>query len=128
MPAAKWRKLFREPGEFGSTDHGSNFESAFHGSSEDIGLEIGRMAHLLFPGGIVVEEKPWEHAAAVKHTAGLMADRSVPAIFEAAFEHASIRVRVDVLERKRCLEPTYIFVCVRPIVGAVGALTDDDVI
>ena len=35
------------------------------GSSEDIGLEIGRMAHLLFPGGVLVEEKPWEHAAAV---------------------------------------------------------------
>ena len=24
------------------------------GSSEDIGLEIGRMAHSLFPGGVVV--------------------------------------------------------------------------
>jgi hypothetical protein len=29
-----------------------------------------------------------------------MADRVVPAIFEAAFEHAGIRVRVDVLERR----------------------------
>ena len=70
------------------------------GSSEDIGLEIGRMAHLLFPGGVLVEEKPWEHAAAVTHTAALMADRSVPAIFEAAFEHSGVRVRVDVLERR----------------------------
>lgn len=70
------------------------------GSSEDIGLEIGRMAHLLFPGGVVVQEKPWEHAAAVARTAALMADRSVPAIFEAAFEHAGLRIRVDVLERR----------------------------
>ena len=29
-----------------------------------------------------------------------MADRPVPAIFEAAFEHAGVRVRVDVLERR----------------------------
>lgn len=70
------------------------------GSPDDIGLEIGRMAQLLFPGGILVEEKPWEHAAAVARTAALMADRSVPAIFEAAFEHAGVRVRIDVLERR----------------------------
>ena len=76
------------------------WEAPESGSSEDIGLEIGRMAHLLFPGGVLVEEKPWEHAAAVAHTAALMADRSVPAIFEAAFEHAGVRVRVDVLERR----------------------------
>jgi hypothetical protein len=69
------------------------------GSIEDIGLEIGRMAHRLFPGGVLVEEGPWEHAKAVKRTAGLIADRSVPAIFEAAFEHSGVRVRVDVLER-----------------------------
>src|SRR5262249_18010672 len=69
------------------------------GSVEDIGLEIGRKAHRLFPGGILVEEPPWEHAKAVARTATLMADRSVPAIFEAAFEHSGVRVRVDILER-----------------------------
>ena len=69
------------------------------GSLEDVGTEIGRMAHLLFPGGVLVEEKPWEHAAAIARTAALMDDRSVPAIFEAAFEHSGVRVRVDVLER-----------------------------
>lgn len=57
------------------------------------------MAHALFPGGVLVAEKPWEHAKAMARTAGLMADRSVPAIFEAAFEHAGVKVRVDVLER-----------------------------
>ena len=70
------------------------------GSADDIGLEIGRRAHLLFPGGVAVEETPWEHAAAVTRTAALMADRSVPAIFEAAVEHAGVRVRVDILERR----------------------------
>src|SRR5262249_47962476 len=32
-------------------------------------------------------------------TAALMANCSVPAIFEAAFEHSGVRVRVDILER-----------------------------
>ena len=36
---------------------------------------------------------------AVTRTAALMADRSVPAIFEAAFEHSGVRIRVDILER-----------------------------
>ncbi len=69
------------------------------GSVEDVGAEIGRMAHRLFPGGVLIEEAPWEHAKAVTRTAALMADRSVPAIFEAAFEHSGVRIRVDVLER-----------------------------
>ena len=94
----------RSPGSPGSTciinvHEPPDWEEPESGSVEDVGLEIGRMAHLLFPGGVLVEEKPWEHAAAVAHTTALMADRSVPAIFEAAFEHSGVRVRVDVLER-----------------------------
>ena len=65
----------------------------------DIGREIGRKAHLLFPGGIEIAEQPWEHAQAAARTAALMADAAVPAIFEAAFEYDGIRIRVDVLER-----------------------------
>jgi hypothetical protein len=77
----------------------ANWEEPVSGSAVDVGLEIGRMAHLLFPGGILVKEKPWQHAAAVARTAALMADRSVPAIFEAVFGHSGVRVRVDALER-----------------------------
>jgi hypothetical protein len=69
------------------------------GSPMDIGLEIGRKAHLLFPGGALVDEPPWWHAQAVARTAALMANEQVPAIFEAAFEYDNIRIRVDVLER-----------------------------
>jgi len=65
----------------------------------DIGQEIGQKAHLLFPGGARIEEEPWQHAEAVTHTAALMGDARVPAIFEAAFEYENIRIRVDVLER-----------------------------
>ncbi len=67
------------------------------GSSQDIGAEIGFKAHLLFPGGILVEEAPWQHEEAVARTRALMADPSVPAIFEAAFEQDGIRVRIESL-------------------------------
>jgi hypothetical protein len=75
------------------------YEEPAPGSPIDIGYEIGRKAHLLFHGGIEVTEAPWQHAEAAARTAILMADASVPAIFEAAFEYDGVRIRVDVLER-----------------------------
>jgi Domain of unknown function(DUF2779) len=65
----------------------------------DIGQEVGQKAHLLFPGGARIEEEPWQHAEAVTHTAALMSDARVPAIFEPAFEYGNIRIRVDMLQR-----------------------------
>jgi hypothetical protein len=75
------------------------YEEPAPGSPLDAGNDIGRRAHLLFLGGVEVTEDPWEHAQAVARTASLMADPSVPAIFEAAFAYQDIRLRVDVLER-----------------------------
>jgi hypothetical protein len=69
------------------------------GSLMEIGREIDRKAHLLFPGGALIDEEPWEHAQAVAKTNALMSDEHVPAIFEGAFEFDGIRIRVDVLER-----------------------------
>jgi predicted RecB family nuclease len=65
----------------------------------EAGSEIGRRAQVLFPGGVLVDDAPWEHDQAVARTRGLVADPSVSAIFEAAFFHEGVRVRVDVLER-----------------------------
>ena len=75
------------------------YEEPAPGSPLDIGQEVGRKARLLFPGGVLVGGEPWQHAEAAARTAALMADARVPAIFEAAFEHDGIRIRVDVLER-----------------------------
>ena len=77
-----------------------DYEEPAPGSPIDVGLEIGRKAQLLFPGGVLVEEAPWQHADAVARTAALMQDPSVPAVFEAAFAHHDVRLRVDVLERR----------------------------
>jgi hypothetical protein len=65
-----------------------------------MGTEVGLAAHSLFPGGVLVESIAADHAAAIRQTRALMADESVPAIFEAAFEHEGVRIRVDVLERR----------------------------
>ncbi|MBX9845220.1 MAG: hypothetical protein K2Z80_25750, partial [Xanthobacteraceae bacterium] len=77
----------------------AGWNEAEAGSVEAVGAEIGRMAHRLFPGGALIEEAPWEHRKAMTRTASQMADPSVPAIFEAAFEASGVRIRVDILER-----------------------------
>ena len=59
--------------------------------------EAARLARRLFPGGHSVTEGA--HDEAVARTRSLLADAAVPAIFEAAFSHESVQVRVDVLER-----------------------------
>jgi hypothetical protein len=64
-----------------------------------LGHEVGRCAHALFPGGVLVSEEPSQHREAIERTRALLADPSVPAIFEAAFEHDGVRIRADVLER-----------------------------
>ena len=63
----------------------------------ETGAKIGRKAHDLFPGGVLVDEQ--DFGRALTRTRALVADPTVPAIFEAAFEHDRVRIRVDVLER-----------------------------
>jgi len=65
----------------------------------EMGNEVGKRAHLLFPGGVLVAEEYWRHDEAMRRTQELLQDPNVPAIFEAAFEHEGVRIRVDALER-----------------------------
>jgi hypothetical protein len=75
------------------------YEAPALGSSFDVGEQVGLKARLLFPGGVAVLAAPWQHTEAVAQTLALMDNPLVPAIFEAAFEHDGIRIRVDVLNR-----------------------------
>jgi hypothetical protein len=75
------------------------YEAPAAGSTFEVGEQIGLSARLLFPGGVPVLAEPWQHAKAVAQTVALMGNPLVPAIFEAAFEHDGIRIRVDVLNR-----------------------------
>jgi len=69
------------------------------GSPQQMGITVGEKAHLLFPGGVLIDEAPWEHDQAIERTRNLMTDPTVPAIFEAAFEYGGIRIRADIMER-----------------------------
>ena len=63
------------------------------------GIEIGRRARLIFPGGVLV---PWKKSeAAAEQTARLMADRKVSAIFEATFCVDGYIAKADILLRAK---------------------------
>ena len=64
----------------------------------EAGIAVGALARHRFPGGVRVDDGPsWGEAVAA--TARLVADPTVPAIYEGAFEHAGGRIRADVLVR-----------------------------
>jgi hypothetical protein len=75
------------------------YKDAEQGSPQEVGTRVGQYAQLLFPGGVLVDEAPWEHELAVERTRDLMADPNVTAIFEAAYEFGDIRIRADIMER-----------------------------
>lgn len=64
----------------------------------DVGHRVGEIARSRYPGGVLVEEGPQDHDEAVERTRALM-ERGVRDIFEAAFTHDRVKVRVDVLHR-----------------------------
>src|SRR6202158_5295953 len=63
------------------------------------GREVGKLARLLFAGGVEVRSGDPEQA--IRITRELIANSEVPAIFEAAFENGGVFVRVDILHRRR---------------------------
>jgi predicted RecB family nuclease len=65
----------------------------------DMGTAVGEEARKRFPDGVLVEADHLHPAEALKRTAELLGDPSVPAIFEGAFEFDQVLVRVDILER-----------------------------
>jgi len=65
----------------------------------DMGTEIGVLARSVCPGGILIEESYRQREAAIARTQSVAADPAVSALFEGAFEHDGVLVRVDILER-----------------------------
>ena len=64
------------------------------------GREVGLLARQLFPGGVEVRSDGGLDQT-IRATRELIANPSVPAIFEGTFEHNGILVRVDVLHRRK---------------------------
>ena len=65
----------------------------------DNGHAVGHLATKRFPGGVLVSEEHNDHSLAMEKTQELVADQSVPSLFEPAFTYDGIRIRVDVLKR-----------------------------
>jgi len=65
----------------------------------DMGSEIGVLARRRLPSGVLVDSAYRRIKEALTQTAELMANPSVPAIFEAALYFDSVLIRVDILER-----------------------------
>jgi len=63
------------------------------------GQEVGLLAQRRFPGGASVDFEDGIDGA-LASTAALMEDASIPAIFEATFQHSNLLVRVDILQRR----------------------------
>lgn len=66
----------------------------------DMGSTVGQTARGYFPGGKLVEADYRHKQDALDQTAALMADPTVPAIFEAALLFERTLVRVDVFQRE----------------------------
>jgi len=74
-------------------------EEPLPGTVKGMGIEVGIKARLLWPGGVLVDTKYDDYAEAIRRTNALIADPTVPAIFEAALVHDGLLIRVDALER-----------------------------
>lgn len=65
----------------------------------EVGEQVGRLATKRHPGGAYIDGDYPDFERALRETASAIADKSVPAIFEATFQYKGVLVRVDVLER-----------------------------
>lgn len=62
----------------------------------DQGNAVGVLARTHFPGGVLVDNKPWDFVGAMAKTRELI-EKKTPVIFEAAFEFAGCYARADIL-------------------------------
>src|SRR3974377_2348847 len=65
----------------------------------DTGEHVGALARQTIPGGVLVDVEHYEVREGLQQTARLLADPSIPAIFEGFIEFDGVLVRPDLLER-----------------------------
>ncbi len=82
-----------EPELAGETDEGTL-------AVMEQGQEVGRLAQMMFPGGVLIEAGHEELSKAMDLTAQAVAKGEVPAVFEATFQHDKVLVRADILKRQ----------------------------
>lgn len=80
--------------------HHSEFESPITPDQQarfDQGNEVGEAARKHFPGGVLVDFKPWDFFGSLKKTRELLASHT-PIIYEAAFEYQGCYARTDIIK------------------------------
>ncbi len=65
----------------------------------DIGHQVGELARGLRPAGVLIAEVHLHHKEAMISTQKALEDPSVPALYEAAFEHQGVAIRADILAK-----------------------------
>jgi len=63
----------------------------------DQGNMVGAKAREYFPGGVLVDNKPWDFGGALARTRELLAEKT-PIIYEAAFEYMGCYARADIIQ------------------------------
>lgn len=63
----------------------------------DQGNEVGAKAREYFPGGTLINNKPWDFVGALNKTRELLANNT-PIIYEAAFEYMGCYARADIIQ------------------------------
>jgi hypothetical protein len=62
----------------------------------DQGYRVGEEARRRFPGGVLVDNKPWDFIGSLKRTRELLAEKT-EIIYEAAFEYKGCYARADII-------------------------------
>jgi len=62
----------------------------------DQGNAVGAEARKRFPGGVLIDNKPWDFIGSLKRTRELIANKT-EIIYEAAFEHQGCYARADII-------------------------------
>ncbi|HVY53832.1 MAG TPA: DUF2779 domain-containing protein, partial [Gammaproteobacteria bacterium] len=62
----------------------------------DQGNKVGEEARRYFPGGLLIDNKPWDFSGALSKTRELLAQHT-PVIYEAAFEYQGCYARADII-------------------------------
>lgn len=63
----------------------------------DQGTKVGAKAREHYPGGVLIDNKPWDFAGALAKTCELLAN-GTRIIYEAAFEYKNCYVRADIIQ------------------------------
>lgn len=82
------------------TIHEPHLEAAITPETQalfDQGNLIGATAREYYPGGVLIENKPWDFTGALKKTNELLA-ANTPIIYEAAFDYMGCYARADIIK------------------------------